>query len=163
MRADSEAYTCRFPFFLPPIVFAPTEAAFAELDAEVVDYLTSDAGKDDLVQTLKYHVLPVVLPAVNVDPGPVHPLLGIGIPIIVTVLGGNVYLNGDSQVEQTDLLANNGIVHLISKVLEIPPSAAPTDPPTDAPTFSPTKGSMAPHVSVGLMGTIMAMVLAMAV
>lgn len=134
-------------------VFAPTDEAFAVLPSSDVEYLTSDAGKADLVNILSYHVLPVLLPKADVEPGSVSTLLGPS--IVVSVTDGSVFLNGDAQVIDTDLLANNGLIHLINQVLVIPPSEAPTVTPAAAPTSAPST-SMAPTLPIGLFGPIMA-------
>ena len=143
-------------FFCKCAVFAPTEEAFAELPAETLDFLTSDAGTDELVEILKYHVRTVVMPAITVLPGSYPTLLGP--PIIVSQSTAGVFLNYESKIMKTDVLANNGIVHLIGKVLQVPPSAAPTITPAIEDTAEPTDvPSMAPALPVGLFGTMMAL------
>lgn len=137
-------------------MFAPTEEAFAALPSDVVDFLTSDAGKEALVETLQYHFVPKNLPAVNLEAGPVETTSGAS--IVVSMMSMDVFLNGDSKVEKADVLANNGLIHMISKVLQIPPSSAPTVSPTDvptSPTSPPTDVPGSAHtVSMGLVGTI---------
>ena len=39
----------------------------------------------------------------------------------IAVKGGKVYLNGSTQVTKTDVMASNGIIHVINKVL-LPPA-----------------------------------------
>jgi len=35
----------------------------------------------------------------------------------IKVAGGNVFLNGSTKVIKTDVMASNGIIHVINKVL----------------------------------------------
>lgn len=50
--------------------------------------------------------------------------------------GGLIVVNGAATILASDILANNGIVHLIDKVIPIPTTRTPTVTPT---TLSPTE------------------------
>jgi uncharacterized surface protein with fasciclin (FAS1) repeats len=45
-----------------------------------------------------------------------------GAPVKISIKGGKVYLNGSTQVTKTDIVASNGTIHVIDKVL-LPPAA----------------------------------------
>lgn len=105
----------------PFTVFAPNDAAFAKLPAGTIDGLLSD--KKQLASILTFHVLSGTVMAADViqangaQPGTVN-----GLPLDIVVRGGKVYVNG-AQVVTTDLIASNGVIHVIDSVLL--PKAAP--------------------------------------
>ena len=45
-----------------------------------------------------------------------------GASVKIAVRGGTVYLNGSTKVTKTDVMASNGIIHVIDKVL-LPPAS----------------------------------------
>ena len=99
----------------PFTVFAPTNAAFAALPAGTVDTLLLPENKDQLVKVLTYHVVPG---AVTSDQ-----LAGQRLSV-ATVQGQNVHVNGthgvkvnDATVTSADIVASNGVIHVIDKVL----------------------------------------------
>jgi uncharacterized surface protein with fasciclin (FAS1) repeats len=99
----------------PYTVFAPTDDAFAALGEETLNAVLSDV--ELLRAILLYHVAPEALDATEV-------LSRSSIPMAngeeVTVDAAGVRVN-DSNIIATDILAKNGIVHLIDAVL-LPPS-----------------------------------------
>lgn len=102
----------------PFTVFAPTDAAFAKLPAGTVDSLLADIPT--LTDILLYHVVPgrvVSGEVVGVDSA----TSAQGASIDVSLNGGSVFLNGDSRVVETDILATNGVIHVIDAVI-LPPS-----------------------------------------
>jgi len=104
----------------PFTVFAPTDAAFAKLPAGALDALLANPAS--LKAVLTYHVLSGEVPARQVlDLQTATPIEGE--PISIAVSGGGVVLNGSANVVQTDLMASNGIIHVIDAVL-LPPSIA---------------------------------------
>ena len=97
-------------------VFAPTNAAFAKLPKSTL----AAVGKNPtlLKKVLTYHVVKGKAPAakvVTLDGKSVKTLEGQGVKIAVR--GGKVYLNGSTQVTKTDVMASNGIIHVINRVL----------------------------------------------
>ncbi len=97
-------------------VFAPTNAAFAKLPKSTL----AAVGKDrELLKTvLTYHVVKGKVPAakvVTLNGKSVKTLSGQSVK--VTVRGGKVFLNGSTRVTKTDVLATNGVIHVIDKVL----------------------------------------------
>ncbi len=111
----------------PFTVFAPTNEAFAAaLDALGI---TAEEllARDDLGAILTYHVIPSqvlaadVLAAVEAGGGTFEVQTVNGANITVTVVDGMVMLNGVATVTVTDLMAGNGVVHVIDAVL-LPPT-----------------------------------------
>ncbi len=99
----------------PFTLFAPTNDAFAALPAGTVENLLKPENKDQLVKVLTYHVVPG---AVTSDQ-----LAGKRIDV-ATVQGQTVAVNGtngvrvnNARVTQADIIASNGVIHRIDRVL----------------------------------------------
>lgn len=97
----------------PYTVFAPTDAAFAKLPAGTVEALLAD--KDALTAILTYHVVDGRVPASAVVNLTSAKTLN-GQSVSVAVNGSTVTIN-NATVEQTDIQASNGIIHVIDTVL----------------------------------------------
>jgi len=100
-------------------VFAPTDDAFAALPAGTVEDLLKPENKDQLVAILTLHVLPRVLTANQLLDKPFHvktlnseEMLTISTANGVTVSGSNT-----AKVIQADVMADNGVIHVIDTVL----------------------------------------------
>ena len=104
----------------PFTVFAPTDAAFAKVPKATLNKLAKD--KMLLKSVLLYHVVSGKVPAATVVTlnGKSAKTVN-GASVKIAVRGGKVYLNGTTQVTQTDVKASNGIIHVINKVL-LPPA-----------------------------------------
>jgi uncharacterized surface protein with fasciclin (FAS1) repeats len=96
----------------PFTVFAPTDEAFAKLPAGTLDALLADKAK--LTAVLTYHVVAGELMAADVAKA----------TSAVTVQGGTLAIDtsngvrvGAAQVVQTDIVASNGVIHVIDTVL----------------------------------------------
>ena len=102
----------------PFTVFAPTDEAFAALPAGTLDKLLAD--KEALKKVLLYHVVPGEITADQVVK--VTSATSVeGAPIAISIKDGKVYLNGSAQVVTPDVMASNGVIHVIDKVI-LPPS-----------------------------------------
>lgn len=123
----------------PFTLFAPTDAAFADVPTAVMNFLLDDDNKDVLGQVLKYHVTAGEINSKDLPEGTLKN--------VDTVQGGNdqltatktcyttmqiasgrpncdtysVTLDETSNAIVTDIQASNGIIHIINKVM-IPPS-----------------------------------------
>ena len=104
----------------PFTVFAPSDAAFGKLGD------ISGLTKDDLTPILTYHVLPGKIVAgdvVKANGTRVGTVLSsgggpnAGKKVKVTVAGGKVLLDYAVNVSVTDIIATNGVVHVIDNVL----------------------------------------------
>ena len=98
----------------PFTVFAPTDAAFDLLPAGTVEALLMDPT-GDLAEILLYHVLSGEVLAGSLTDGQMAMTLQ-GEDITVSIVGEDVFIN-DAQVIITDLMAQNGVVHVINAVL----------------------------------------------
>jgi uncharacterized surface protein with fasciclin (FAS1) repeats len=97
-------------------VFAPTNAAFAKLPKATLAKVGSDPAL--LKKVLLYHVVKGKVPAatvVTLNGKKVKTLAGPSVK--VSVRGGKVFLNGSTQVTKTDVMASNGVIHVVNKVL----------------------------------------------
>jgi uncharacterized surface protein with fasciclin (FAS1) repeats len=101
----------------PLTVFAPTDAAFAKVPKATLAALGKD--KALLKSVLLYHVAKGKVTAAKVVKlKSVKTLNGASLAIRVT--GGKVFVGG-AQVVTPDVMASNGVIHVINKVL-IPPA-----------------------------------------
>jgi uncharacterized surface protein with fasciclin (FAS1) repeats len=98
----------------PFTVFAPTDEAFAKLPAGTVENLLKPENKEKLVAILTYHVLSGKVMAADVKTMEAKTLQGQSVEIIVTDAG--VTVNG-AKVLKTDVLADNGVIHVIDTVI----------------------------------------------
>lgn len=101
----------------PLTVFAPTDAAFAKVPKATLAALAKDKAK--LKAVLLYHVVKGKVTAAKVvNLKSAKTLEGGSLAIRVTA--GKVYVGGASVIK-ADVMASNGVIHVINKVL-IPPA-----------------------------------------
>jgi uncharacterized surface protein with fasciclin (FAS1) repeats len=104
----------------PFTVFAPTDAAFAKLPAGTVENLLKPENRAQLTAILTYHVVPGDIRARQLL-GKVTPATTVqGARVTVNGQGGRVRVNGVN-VTSADVLASNGVIHVIDTVL-MPPA-----------------------------------------
>jgi len=96
----------------PFTVFAPTDEAFAKLPAGTLDALLKD--KEALSKVLTYHVVAGKVMAANVKPGKVKTVQGQSLNITSGSYGVKV---NSAKVVQTDIMASNGVIHVIDTVV----------------------------------------------
>ena len=99
----------------PFTVFAPSDAAFGKLPPGTIDALLKD--KAALAAILTYHVVPGKVMAADVlkmKSG--HPKTVNGQTVAVVVRDGKVFVD-NAQVVTTDIVATNGVIHVIDAVL----------------------------------------------
>lgn len=103
----------------PFTVFAPTDAAFAKLPAGTVESLLEPGNKDKLIAILTYHVVPGNLPAAEVVKFDQAETVN-GARLDIDAGSGGVKVNG-ANVTATDIMASNGVIHVIDAVV-LPPA-----------------------------------------
>jgi uncharacterized surface protein with fasciclin (FAS1) repeats len=110
----------------PFTVFAPTDDAFKALPAGTLEALLEDPT-GDLADILLYHVASGKVLSGDLSDGQEVTTL-LGKDVTVTINGDGVFIN-DAKVILADLLADNGVVHVIDAVLipEVEPAAFPID------------------------------------
>ena len=90
----------------PFSVFAPTDEAFAKIPKADLEALLKDKAK--LTAVLTYHVVPGKVMAADVKAGKVKTVQGS--EITVTTKGG--VMVDKAKVIKTDVLADNGVIHV---------------------------------------------------
>ena len=105
----------------PFTVFAPTDAAFEAALADLGVTAEELLANPDLGDILTYHVVPGAVPAsdvVTLDGQEVATVNGA--TVAISIDGENVMVN-NANVITTDIIASNGIIHVIDAVLLPPP------------------------------------------
>ncbi|MFW2490524.1 fasciclin domain-containing protein [Clostridium chromiireducens] len=101
----------------PFTVFAPTDDAFAKLPKGAIDNLLKPENKETLVKILTYHVVPGKLTAEDVlKLNDTELKMVSGDNAKIEVKDNNVYIDG-AKVIVTDIIAKNGIIHVIDTVM----------------------------------------------
>ena len=116
----------------PFTVFAPTDDAFAALPAGTLESLLLPENKQQLTDILLYHVVSgdvMAADVVGLDGQMVDTALA-GKKVAIKVDNGDVYLNDTVKVIITDIIASNGVIHVIDAVL-LPEEDTSMDMPKD--------------------------------
>ena len=95
----------------PFTVFAPTDEAFAKIPKADLDALLKDKAK--LTAVLTYHVVAGKVMAADVKAGKVKTVQGS--ELTVTTSGG--VMVDKAKVVKTDIVADNGVIHVIDTVI----------------------------------------------
>lgn len=99
----------------PFTVFAPTDEAFAKLPKGTVENLLKPENKAKLVEILTYHVVPGKVMAADVVKLTEAKSVEGGM-IKVSTMGGKVMVD-NANVVKTDIVASNGVIHVIDAVI----------------------------------------------
>ena len=95
----------------PFTVFAPTDEAFAKIPQDQLNALLGN--KEMLIKVLTYHVVPGKIMAADVTAGQVMTVEGQ--PLTITT--GNGVMVNNANVIKTDIVASNGVIHVIDAVV----------------------------------------------
>jgi uncharacterized surface protein with fasciclin (FAS1) repeats len=95
----------------PFAVFAPTDAAFAKIPKADPDALLNDKAR--LTAVLTYHVIPGKVMAADVKAGKVKTMQGSDLTV-TTMNGVRV---DQAKVSVTDIVADNGVIHVIDSAI----------------------------------------------
>ena len=125
----------------PFTVFAPTDEAFAKLPAGTVEGLLKDPKA--LSNILLYHVVPGAVKAAAVTDGLSAKTLQ-GSPVTFKVMDGKAMIEG-AGIVATDVMASNGVIHVIDSVILPPAKAA-------APAAGMSNGISAPKDGASISG-----------
>ena len=121
----------------PFTVFAPTDAAFAKLPAATLNSLLANPA--ELRKVLTYHVVAGKVTAADVVKLSEATTVN-GAKVQIAVRDGKVVLNGTSTVATADVMASNGVIHVIDTVILPPTTAATTPQSSPAPAKTGTMG-----------------------
>ena len=121
----------------PFTLFAPTDAAFNLLPAGTVTALLNDIPQ--LTDILKHHVVADSVMSGMLTNNQIVTTLH-GTDVTVTISGGNVYID-NAMVTLADLVADNGVVHVIDAVL-LPPTNTVYDIVSNSPDHTTLKAAI---------------------
>ncbi len=130
----------------PFTVFAPTDAAFAKLGKATIDGLLADPEK--LASILLYHVVPSKQMAADVLAS-TSAMTAAGLPVVYTVRNNQAFIN-NARITATDIVASNGVIHVIDTVI-LPPGSDIVDTAAANPQF---KTLVAAVQAAGLVDTL---------
>jgi uncharacterized surface protein with fasciclin (FAS1) repeats len=99
----------------PFTVFAPTDEAFAKLPAGTVEELLKPENRAKLQGILTYHVIPGRLLAEDVV-GLRSAKTAQGQEVTISLKGGEAMVD-NARIVQTDIVASNGVIHVIDSVI----------------------------------------------
>lgn len=121
-------------------VFAPTDAAFAALPPGELDKLMLPENRAQLQKVLTYHIINARVDSTKIR-GARGPVPTVADNMAVQLDGSSEPLKvNDATITRPDMLATNGVIHVVDKVLSPHVAAAPT-PMAAAPT---AEGQAAP-------------------
>ena len=107
----------------PLTVFAPTNDAFARIDEATLNALLEEPGRETLRRILAHHVVPGRLDVQSLMNRDEIVTLA-GTTLSVDTVRDRILID-NAAVESADLVASNGIVHVIDRVLMPPPPESP--------------------------------------
>merc|ERR1711865_9240 len=121
----------------PFTVFAPTNEAFAKLPAATLAHLLKPANVKELDAVLTYHVVAGVAAFSKdlTDGEKIKTVEGQDVTASIFKPGrhrhrsNRIFIN-KALVTTADVSASNGVIHIIDKVLSLPPAPAPAPVPT---------------------------------
>ena len=99
----------------PYTIFMPTDTAFQKIDD--AEWEAIRKNPDKLARVIRYHIIPGKVKVTEVKPGPTRS--DEGEPLQLKSDNGMVTVNG-ARVTDSDLMADNGIIHGIDHLL-MPP------------------------------------------
>ena len=135
----------------PFTVFAPTDQAFTDAGIDL-DAFTTDEDIAVLADILLYHVYSGPVMADMVTDGMVVTMVN-GDDASFTVSTDGSVMIGDATVTSADVMASNGVIHVIDKVL-MPPTEVDPDIPTVASGTGVHTALVAAVVQAGLLETL---------
>ncbi len=99
----------------PFTVFAPIDDAFSSLPAGTVESLVKPENKAQLTSILTFHVVFGKVMSTDLEDGMVAKTVN-GASLTIHLKDGKVFIN-DAEVVIADVDTDNGVIHVINKVL----------------------------------------------
>ncbi len=99
----------------PFTVFAPTDAAFAKLPAGTVENLLLPENKDQLIAILTYHVVAGEVTSAQVVT--LDSATTVNGQAVTIVTEGDVVTVDGATVAAVDVMASNGVIHVLDEVI----------------------------------------------
>lgn len=119
-------------------VFGPPNSAFLSLPNGTLDNLLLPQNILQLQNLLLYHILPEIYMSYEFDSRAYDTLDFNGDPVIVEVLNNGTVKVNTAVVITANIMASNGVIHVVDQVLLPPTTNSTTLRPTRFPTSKPT-------------------------
>ena len=119
-------------------VFGPPNSAFLSLPNGTLDNLLLPHNILQLQNLLLYHILPEIYMSYEFDSRAYDTLDFYGDPVIVEVLNNGTVKVNTAVVIAANVMASNGVIHVVDQVLLPPTTNSTTLRPTRFPTSKPT-------------------------
>lgn len=103
----------------PYTVFAPTDAAFNALPDGKLEELLKPENKEKLVKILSYHVVPGKVGKAELSGKMMSKTTLQGAHLKIDWAGDKAKLNGQAAIQKPDVIASNGVIHVIDQVMTI--------------------------------------------
>jgi uncharacterized surface protein with fasciclin (FAS1) repeats len=100
----------------PFTFFAPTDEAFAKLPAGTIDELLKPENKDKLASILTYHVVAGKVPSSDAVKLSSAKTVN-GQELALSAASGSLKLDDSATVVKVDIVASNGVIHVIDTVV----------------------------------------------
>ena len=128
-------------------VFGPPNSAFLSLPNGTLDNLLLPQNILQLQNLLLYHILPEIYMSYEFDSRAYDTLDFNGDPVIVEVLNNGTVKVNTAVVITANVMASNGVIHVVDQVLLPPTTNSTTLRPTQFPTSKPTRMTSKPTTS----------------
>jgi len=99
----------------PYTILAPTNDAFEALPEGTIENLMKPENKERLVAIVKNHIVASKISAADLQNGNTLSTMA-NTPLKVEKKGDEAMING-GEIEKADIISNNGVIHIINKVL----------------------------------------------
>lgn len=101
----------------PFTVFAPTDDAFETMPDGALEDLLRPANREKLASLVEYHVLPARVTTEDITRDTPSPATVHGDPLAFEVTDDGEVKAGEAKVVTADILATNGVMHIVDAVL----------------------------------------------
>ena len=128
-------------------VFGPPNSAFLSLPNGTLDNLLLPQNILQLQNLLLYHMLPEIYMSYEFDSRAYDTFDFNGDPVIVEVLNNGTVKVNTAVVIAANVMASNGVIHVVDQVLLPPTTNSTTLRPTRFPTSKPTSMTLKPTTS----------------
>ena len=127
-------------------VFAPTDDAFAKLGLNA-NNVAGAFSKADLTDILLYHALPSAVTAYEAKASTGDIVMANGKLAGLKYYAGSLYLNDDSKVIIENVMASNGVIHVVDTVI-LPPWPRTGEAEEAGPAIAPVAGGTIVDIAV---------------
>lgn len=104
----------------PYTLFAPTNEAFSNLPGDTLQNLLNNP--EEFKKVLLYHVVQGEILSNDIQQGQTQVQTLQGDSLTINKDESSIKINGNAEVTQTDIMADNGVIHVINTVLMPPES-----------------------------------------